>query len=70
MAGQWACASPRPTDGVTWRLFLGRYEKLMLNGAETHVGWAWDKIGTDDNHYPERFTEISFSSREVKMVDW
>lgn len=55
-----------PAEGDIWRLFLGRFEKLMLNGKETHVGWAWDKIGTDDNHYPERFTEICFTSQYVE----
>ena len=58
----WAVTSA----GDLWRLFLGRYEKLMLNGQETHVGWAWDKVGTDDNHFPERFTPISFSSEYVE----
>jgi hypothetical protein len=55
-----------PTAGDVWRLFVGRYEKLMLNGEETHVGWAWDKIGTDDNHYPERFTPIVFTTDYVE----
>jgi hypothetical protein len=55
-----------PAGGDVWRLFLGRYQKLMLNGQETHVGWSWDKIGTDDNHYPERFTPISFSREYIE----
>lgn len=55
-----------PAEGDIWRLFLGRYEKMMLNGLETHAGWAWDKIGTDDNHYPERFTPITFSHAFVE----
>jgi hypothetical protein len=55
-----------PLAGDVWRLFLGRYEKLLLNGAETHVGWAWDKIGTNDNHYPERFTPIAFTTEYVE----
>jgi hypothetical protein len=55
-----------PADGDIWRLFLGRYEKMMLNGQEIHVGWAWDKIGTDDNHYPELFTSISFSKEYIE----
>ncbi len=55
-----------PAAGDIWRLFLGRYEKMLLNGQETHVGWAWDKIGTDDNHYPERFTPITFSTEFVE----
>jgi hypothetical protein len=58
-----------PKDGDVWRLFLGRYEKLMLNGAEVHVGWSWDKIGTDDNHYPERFTPITFTTQTVEDLE-
>ena len=38
----------------------------MLNGEETHAGWAWDKIGTNDNHYPERFTPIAFTTDYVE----
>jgi hypothetical protein len=37
-----------------------------LNGQEVHVGWAWDKIGSGDNHYPELFTPITFSSEYVE----
>ena len=55
-----------PAEGDTWRLFLGRYEKMRLNGQEVHVGWYWDKIGTDDNHYPELFTPITFSNECVE----
>ena len=55
-----------PAEGDVWRLFLGRYQKMMLNGQETHAGWSWDKIGTDDNHYPERFTPITFSAAFVE----
>ena len=54
-----------PKAGDHWKLFLGRYQKLNLNGQEVHVGWAWDKIGTDDNHYPERFTVIEFVEQEL-----
>lgn len=55
-----------PLDGGIWRLFLGRYEKLRVNGQPVHAGWSWDKIGTNDNHFPERFTPICFSSRFVE----
>lgn len=54
-----------PAAGDIWRLFLGRYEKLRLNGEQVSVGWAWDEIGTDDNHAPERFTKILFSDETV-----
>lgn len=58
-----------PQKGDIWRLFLGRYQKLLLNGEEIHVGWAWDKIGTGDNHYPERFTEITFTTDYVEDLN-
>jgi hypothetical protein len=51
-----------PRDGDEWRLFLGRYEKLPVNGAEVSVGWSWHSIGSRDNHVPERFTPIRFST--------
>jgi hypothetical protein len=50
-----------PNPGDVWRIFMGRYEKLRMNGREESVGWAWDKIGTDDNHFPELFTKIEFT---------
>jgi hypothetical protein len=50
-----------PKPGDVWRIFMGRYEKLRMNGREESVGWSWDKIGTDDNHYPELFTRIEFT---------
>ncbi|MGL5722586.1 MAG: carbohydrate-binding family 9-like protein [Brevinema sp.] len=50
-----------PKEGDVWRIFIGRYQKLKMNGREESVGWAWDKIGTNDNHYPEKFTQIKFS---------
>jgi len=50
-----------PNNGDIWKIFIGRYEMLNINGKEESVGWAWDKIGTDDNHYPELFTPIEFT---------
>ena len=50
-----------PRQGDLWRVFFGRYEKLHINGEEVSVGWSWDKIGTNDNHFPELFTPIEFS---------
>lgn len=50
-----------PADGDLWRLFIGRYEQVNINGQTHTVGWAWHPIGSDDNHVPERFTPIQFS---------
>jgi hypothetical protein len=54
-----------PQDGDEWRIFFGRYEKLRLNGGATNVGWAWTPIGSADNHVPERFTPVRFSTQVV-----
>jgi hypothetical protein len=53
-----------PRDGDEWRIQFARYEKLI--GTGTHVGWAWDKIGSADNHRPEAFTPIRFSDQQVE----
>jgi hypothetical protein len=55
-----------PKEGDEWKIFFGRYEKLFLNGEETHVGWAWNRVGTADNHLPECFTSIHFSEKTVE----
>lgn len=55
-----------PKDGDVWDMFIGRYENIRLNGKVEAVGWAWDPIGSDDNHRPERFTPITFSKAKGK----
>ena len=55
-----------PKDGNVWRIFLGRYNNLSINGGHTSVGWAWDRVGTDDNHRPETFTEFRMSTQYVE----
>jgi hypothetical protein len=54
-----------PRKGDLWKIFMGRYQKMQINGREESVGWSWDKIGTNDNHYPELFTQIEFSEECV-----
>lgn len=49
-----------PKDGDIWNIFLGRYQQMKNNGTKTSVGWSLDSIGTDDNHYPEKFSKIKF----------
>ena len=51
-----------PKDGDIWKLFLCRYQNYPLNGTVVNAGCGWNIIGTNDNHYPEKFTDI-------KMVD-
>ena len=50
-----------PTEGDVWKIFLGRYELLKINGEQVSVGWALDPIGSNDNHYPEKFSAIQFT---------
>ncbi|MFN8445387.1 MAG: carbohydrate-binding family 9-like protein [Caldilineaceae bacterium] len=50
-----------PEEGDSWRFFLGRYETLSMNGEKVSVGWALDPIGSNDNHYPEKFSTIQFT---------
>jgi hypothetical protein len=54
-----------PQNGDLWGIFLARYEKLEIGGNNIHAGWAWNRIGSNDNHYPERFTHIRFSTTPV-----
>ncbi len=54
-----------PKDGDEWRIFFGRYQQVQLNSGSQTVGWAWDSIGSGDNHVPERFTPIRFLEQPV-----
>lgn len=49
-----------PREGDEWGIQFARYEKLISDG--THQGWTWDRIGSDDNHRPEAFTRVRFST--------
>jgi len=51
-----------PNDGDLWRLFVGRYEQLPIGGSNVSAGWAWHPVGSGDNHAPERFTPIQFTT--------
>ena len=56
-----------PQEGDVWRFQFSRYEKLMgLNGPPKNVGWSWDVVGSDDNHRPEKFTPITFSTKYIE----
>lgn len=53
-----------PQEGDIWKFQFARYDKLISLGK--NVGWAWDPIGSDDNHIPEKFTPIKFSKKIVE----
>ena len=58
-----------PREGDEWGIQFARYQKLLgLNGLDKSVGWAWDPIGSDDNHRPEKFTSITFSEKLVEEL--
>ncbi|RIK38828.1 MAG: hypothetical protein DCC58_16170 [Chloroflexi bacterium] len=51
-----------PQAGDEWRVQFARYEKLNILGNDVHAGWAWDRIGSIDNHAPQCFTILEFST--------
>lgn len=56
-----------PGEGDTWRMFFGRFQKLVLSGQEVqpHPAWVWSHHGIYDTHMPERFPVIHFSEKSV-----
>lgn len=52
-----------PKDGDEWRIFFGRFEKLMSGGREVqpHPAWCWTPHGIYDTHRPESWTCVRFS---------
>jgi len=52
-----------PSEGDIWKLLFARYEKLNLMGNDVHTGWTWTRIGTMDNHAPECFTQLHFTTK-------
>ncbi len=52
-----------PKDGDTWKLFLGRFQKLMVNGNEVqpHPATALNSHGIYDTHLPEKWSVIEFA---------
>jgi len=55
-----------PKDGDFWKMGFYRYEQLKLNGETVGVGWGLDKLGDNDNHHPERFSDCMFSETFVE----
>jgi transposase len=56
-----------PRDGDVWRMFFGRFEKMIFGGedAKPQPAWCWSKHGVYDTHLPERWTEVRFSVDEI-----
>ena len=57
-----------PQDGDTWRMFFGRFQKLMNAGHEVspHPAWVLSPHGEYDTHQPARFPYVTFSTTDVQ----
>jgi len=55
-----------PKDGDTWRIFFGRFQKLLNGGKEVqpHPAWVMSPHGVYDTHQPDCFPYITFSQAE------
>ncbi len=56
-----------PKDGDTWRMFFGRFEKLVMSGKEVdpHPAWVMSPHGVYDTHLPECFPYVHFSNEYI-----
>lgn len=52
-----------PKNGDVWNLFLGRFQKLLLNGTEVqpHPATALTSHGIYDTHMPDKWSRIEFA---------
>jgi len=59
-----------PKDGDTWRIFFGRFQKLMNAGQEVqpHPAWVLSPHGVYDTHMPECFPYVTFSKTNVEKL--
>ena len=56
-----------PKDGDTWRIFFGRFGKLKVGNNVVGNAMSWNIIGDYDNHMPERYTHVSFSTQTTPV---
>lgn len=51
-----------PKNGDLWKMFLGRFQKLMSSGKEVnpHPAWVLTSHGIYDTHQPEKWSTIIF----------
>lgn len=52
-----------PSNGDIWKIFLGRFQKLMVGGKEVqpHPAMVLNSHGIYDTHLPEKWSRIKFS---------
>jgi len=53
-----------PTNGDTWNMFLGRFQKILLSGKEIHPhpAMALNSHGIYDSHLPSKWSVVEFTS--------
>lgn len=58
-----------PADGDVWRMFFGRFQRMVLGGREIqpHPAWVWSPHGVYDTHRPELWTPVRFSERPLDL---
>lgn len=58
-----------PKNGDVWRIFLGRFQKLMNAGQEIapHPAWVLSPHGVYDTHQPACFPQVTFSDEIVSQ---
>ena len=56
-----------PKNGDTWRIFFGRFGKLEVGNAIVASAMSWNLIGDNDNHLPECFTPVLFSTQTTPV---
>lgn len=51
-----------PTNGDTWKMFLGRFQKLMVGGkaVQPHPAMVLNSHGIYDTHLPEKWSRVEF----------
>jgi len=53
-----------PSEGDTWNMFLGRFQKLMVGGQEVspHPAMAMTSHGVYDTHLPDKWSRVMFTA--------
>ena len=51
-----------PSNGDTWKMFLGRFQKFMSGGKEIipHPAWSLNSHGVYDTHLPDKWSCVEF----------
>lgn len=59
-----------PQNGDEWRIFFGRFQKLLNAGQEVqpHPAWVLSPHGVYDTHQPDRFPIVTFSTETVQQA--